>query len=81
MPMFGGEGGCHGLVDAVELASAIVCHGANLDKAAQIYYGGAWKRCNDAVKRSRARFFILHRPMSEWRELAEKKASPSIGRI
>lgn len=77
MPIFGGEGGCHALFDAVELVSAVVRHEDDMDKAMKMYYEAAWRRCNGAVKRSRGRFYVLHRPMSEWRELAERKASSS----
>jgi monooxygenase len=45
-----------------------------LEKAIEVYYDGAWRRCQDAVKRSRQRFYTLHRPMSEWREIAEKRS-------
>lgn len=75
MPIFGGEGGCHALVDAVELAAAILrqdVHG--LDRVISAYYDGAWKRCSDAVRRSKGRFFVLHRPIAEWRQLAAKKS-------
>ncbi|KAL4738142.1 hypothetical protein BDV11DRAFT_216166 [Aspergillus similis] len=75
MPIFGGEGGCHALVDAVELAAALLHQDDGLDKVISTYYNGAWKRCSDAVRRSKGRFFVLHRPMAEWRELAEKKAA------
>ncbi len=73
MPIFGGEGGCHALVDAVELAVSLAHHHGHLEKTIAAYYDGAWRRCNDAVRRSRARFHILHRPMTEWKEIAEKK--------
>lgn len=75
MPIFGGEGGCHALVDAVELADALVRHRDDFDQAMQVYYEAAWKRSHDAVKRSKARFFVLHRPISQWREMAEKRTS------
>ncbi|KAL3460149.1 hypothetical protein BJX64DRAFT_290629 [Aspergillus heterothallicus] len=74
MPIFGGEGGCHALVDAVELAAALRQRDEGLDSVISSYYNGAWKRGTDAVRRSKGRFFVLHRPMAEWRELAEKKA-------
>lgn len=79
MPIFGGEGGCHALVDAVELAGALVRHQDDLDQAIQTYYEEAWKWSHDAVKRSKGRFYVLHRPISEWREIAEKKALSSGG--
>ncbi|KAL2800341.1 hypothetical protein BJX66DRAFT_332481 [Aspergillus keveii] len=77
MPIFGGEGGNHAIVDGVELAKAlenIKKEKGELEKAIEVYYEGAWRRCQDAVKRSRQRFYTLHRPMSEWREIAEKRS-------
>lgn len=73
MPIFGGEGGNHALVDAVELAEALMGKEGELDAAVTGYYDRAWRRCQEAVRRSRQRFFQLHRPMREWMEIAEKK--------
>ena len=72
MPIFGGEGGNHALLDSVELAASIASN-LNLEEAVATYYDGAARRCQDAVRRSRARFYVLHRPMVEWREIAEKR--------
>ncbi|KAI4861656.1 FAD-dependent monooxygenase [Hypoxylon rubiginosum] len=80
MPIFGGEGGNHALVDGVELAAALRDGLSHLDKAVAAYYDGAWRRCHDAVRRSKGRFYVLHRPIAEWRELAEKKVSMSSSR-
>ena len=75
MPIFGGEGGNHALVDGVELALAVTgaAAGGDLDTAVATYYAGAWRRCQEAVRRSRQRFYMLHRPMAEWREIAERR--------
>ncbi|KAF4200327.1 hypothetical protein CNMCM8927_003505 [Aspergillus lentulus] len=75
MPIFGGEGGNHGLVDGVELADTIVKAKEDLSQAVIAYYDKAWKRCHEAVRRSKQRFYLLHRPMAEWREIARKKKS------
>ncbi|KAL2834293.1 FAD-dependent monooxygenase [Aspergillus cavernicola] len=80
MPIFGGEGGNHALVDGVELAGALLeeIEGGGgwadegLARAIGVYYDGAWRRCQDAVRRSRQRFYQLHRPMSEWVEIKQK---------
>ncbi|KAL4874948.1 hypothetical protein BJY04DRAFT_233200 [Aspergillus karnatakaensis] len=78
MPIFGGEGGCHALMDAVELAAALYHQGDGLERVISTYYDGAWKRCGDAVRRSKGRFSVLHRPIAEWRQLAEKKSAVSV---
>ncbi|KAL4927644.1 FAD-dependent oxidoreductase [Aspergillus undulatus] len=76
MPIFGGEGGNHALVDGVELARKLVeviRRGEDVQEAVKAYYDGAWRRCVDAVRRSKQRFYQLHRPISEWVEIAEKQ--------
>ncbi|EFR03596.1 FAD binding domain-containing protein [Nannizzia gypsea CBS 118893] len=78
MPIFGGEGGNHALLDGVELSNAIVTAMASTEKdywskAVASYYSSAWKRSQEAVRRSTQRFFLLHRPAADWREIAEKK--------
>ena len=65
MPIFGGEGGNHALLDSVELAASIASN-SNLEEVVATYYDGAARRCQDAVRRSRARFYVLHRLMVEW---------------
>lgn len=75
MPIFGGEGGNHAIVDGVQLARAIAGSVGNLDQAVAAYYDGAWKRCQEATRRSKQRFYMLHRPIAEWRSIAERKAS------
>lgn len=79
MPIFGGEGGNHALLDAVELSRAIVDRWSCSDDtilgdAVRAYYETAFSRCYEAVRRSKQRFFQLHRPMAEWKELAERQA-------
>ncbi|OJI79836.1 hypothetical protein ASPTUDRAFT_939265 [Aspergillus tubingensis CBS 134.48] len=78
MPIFGGEGGCHALVDAVELAASLVRQDDGLESLMSSYYDGAWQRCSDAVRRSKGRFSVLHRPIAEWRQLAEKKGGVRV---
>ncbi|KAA8646855.1 hypothetical protein EYZ11_008636 [Aspergillus tanneri] len=73
MPIFGGEGGNHALVDGVELAAAVTGAGSDLALGIRSYYDQAWKRSQDAVRRSKQRFYALHRPMAEWREISQKK--------
>lgn len=75
MPIFGGEGGNHAILDGVELAQAIVKNDGEVHAAIQEFYAGSFKRCQDAVKRSRQRFFVLHRPIDQWLEIAAKMAS------
>ncbi|KAI1098428.1 FAD-dependent monooxygenase [Jackrogersella minutella] len=73
MPIFGGEGGNHAMVDSIELVQAVVDSNGDLAKAVEEYYSVAFKRCAEAVKRSRQRFFVLHRPMADWYEIARKR--------
>ncbi|KAF3481324.1 uncharacterized protein GIQ15_04083 [Arthroderma uncinatum] len=72
MPIFGGEGGNHALVDSVEFTAAVTSN-SDLEKAVAAYYDGSIRRCQDAVRRSRSRFYVLHRPMAEWQDIAEKR--------
>lgn len=72
MPIFIGEGGNHALVDSVELAAAMVKE-ANVERAVALYYERAVRRCQEAVRRSRLRFYVLHRPIAEWRDIARKR--------
>lgn len=81
MPIFGGEGGNHAIVDGVELARGLEGvmgkkggrGGDDVRGAIGAYYNKAWRRSQDAVKRSKQRFYQLHRPISEWEEIAEKQ--------
>ena len=75
MPIFGGEGGNHAILDSIELANVLADEEKNLKQAVAAYYNGAWRRCQEAVKRSRQRFYLLHRPIAEWREMAGKMRS------
>ncbi|KAK2596150.1 hypothetical protein QQS21_006427 [Conoideocrella luteorostrata] len=72
MPIFGGEGGNHALLDGVEVASAIL-NNTSLEQATSSYYDKACCRVQGAVKRSKTRFYVLHRPMVEWQDIAEKR--------
>ena len=49
--IFGGEGGNHALVDGVELAEMIAKY-SDVSEAVSQYYGLAFKRCSEAVRRS-----------------------------
>ena len=81
MPMFGGEGGNHALLDGVQLARALRACGAwrggagsakaEIEGAVRAFYDGAYGRCQDAVRRCRQRFGLLHRPIQEWKKLGE----------
>ncbi|KAL4979819.1 hypothetical protein BDW66DRAFT_167706 [Aspergillus desertorum] len=77
MPIFGGEGGNHAIFDGIELARVLEgVWGRSMGEvqaAIGKYYDKSWRRCNDAVKRSKQRFYQLHRPISEWIEIAEKQ--------
>ena len=81
MPIFGGEGGNHAMLDGVELSRLFVARsrdgngqalrGEDLELIVRQFYDGAYKRCQDAVRRCRQRFALLHRPLDEWRHLGE----------
>ena len=75
MPMFGGEGGNHALLDGIELARGMRDGTSNgkveLETTVHAFYDGAYPRCQDAVRRCRQRFGLLHRPIKEWQKLAE----------
>ncbi|GAB7352931.1 hypothetical protein MBLNU459_g3513t1 [Dothideomycetes sp. NU459] len=75
MPIFGGEGGNHAIMDAVELAEAISASRSDNATAVTTYYEGAAPRTSDAIRRTRQRFIVMHRPLSQWKDLAEKKKS------
>ncbi|KAI2785669.1 FAD-dependent monooxygenase nscC [Penicillium oxalicum] len=55
-----------------ELAEAMAKQ-TSVDRAVEAYYEVAARRCQEAVRRSRSRFYVLHRPISEWRDIAEKR--------
>lgn len=81
MPIFGGEGGNHAMLDGVEFSRLFVARSrekqgqALRDEDVEIilrqFYDGAYQRCRDAVRRCRQRFDLLHRPLTEWRHLGE----------
>ncbi|KAH8658374.1 hypothetical protein BX600DRAFT_482716 [Xylariales sp. PMI_506] len=73
MPIFGGEGGNHAIVDAVELAEAIAAAPSDHAAAVAAFYKVAAPRTADAIRRTRQRFHIMHRPLAEWMDLAERK--------
>ena len=78
MPIFGGEGGNHALLDAVEFVRELVGKGGpdekrGLEEVVNGYYDSAYRRTQGAVRRCRQRFLLLHRPIEQWRELAVKR--------
>ncbi|KAL8817228.1 MAG: hypothetical protein Q9223_003895 [Gallowayella weberi] len=75
MPIFGGEGGNHALLDAVEFVRELVgsVGKEGLEDVANGYYDSAYRRTQGAVRRCRQRFLLLHRPIEQWRELAVKR--------
>jgi monooxygenase len=80
MPIFGGEGGNHAILDGVDLFRAIQAEGNGRDKndlraseveaIAQTFYDTALGRSQDAVKRCVQRFSAFHRPIQEWKKIA-----------
>ncbi|EPS31129.1 hypothetical protein PDE_06084 [Penicillium oxalicum 114-2] len=58
--------------NSTELAEAMAKQ-TSVDRAVEAYYEVAARRCQEAVRRSRSRFYVLHRPISEWRDIAEKR--------
>lgn len=87
MPIFGGEGGNHALLDGVELfravraqcasasssssSNGVLLGAAQVDAAARAFYDGAVRRGQDAVRRCVQRFSGFHKPMAEWEKVAE----------
>ncbi|QKX52962.1 uncharacterized protein TRUGW13939_00033 [Talaromyces rugulosus] len=80
MPIFGGEGGNHAILDGVDLFRAIQAASDGRDKndlragevevIAQTFYDTALGRSQDAVKRCVQRFSAFHRPIQEWKKIA-----------
>lgn len=78
MPIFGGEGGNHAILDGVELAALVtgrVC-GASLttDDAEAVIWefnDGAHQRGQAAVRRCMQRFSQFHQSMEKWNKVAE----------
>lgn len=80
MPIFGGEGGNHALLDGVELfkliracldsAGSRVLAPAQVIPLVQKFYDGNLQRSQDAVKRCVQRFSGFHKPMEEWLKVA-----------
>jgi monooxygenase len=81
MPIFGGEGGNHAILDGVELFRAIQAkdygremrelRAGEVETIAQTFYDMALGRSQDAVKRCVQRFSTFHRPIQEWKKIAE----------
>ena len=76
MPIFGGEGGNHAMLDAVELVAMITEGKAGLSdtNVADIirkFYDGAYQRGQGAVKRCLQRFSQFHQPIGGWKKVAE----------
>lgn len=85
MPIFGGEGGNHAILDGVELVETIVARKKEMlaaeDVATSIreFYDGAHQRGQDAVRRCAQRFSQFHQPMSKWKKVAEMAAKKDAG--
>lgn len=76
MPIFGGEGGNHAILDAVELAATIAEKKAgfsntNVTDIIHSFYDVAYQRGQGAVKRCLQRFLQFHQPMGGWKRVAE----------
>ncbi|KAF1360704.1 FAD-dependent monooxygenase [Lizonia empirigonia] len=76
MPIFGGEGGNHAMLDAVELSAMITEKKTDLSdtdvaKIIRKFYDGAYQRGQGAVKRCLQRFSQFHQPISGWKKVAE----------
>lgn len=85
MPIFGGEGGNHAILDGVELFRTIqanngdregnVLRGSEVETIAQLFYDTAIQRGQDAVRRCVQRFSSFHKPIQEWIKIAEMSKS------
>lgn len=81
MPIFGGEGGNHALLDGVNLAKLVCARldppGGNGQGSAEVkalvqeFYDGNLQRSQDAVRRCVQRFSSFHKPVKEWLHVAE----------
>lgn len=77
MPIFGGEGGNHALLDGVELFRHIChAHGGALGAPAvealiQAYNKQAGPRGREAVQRCTRNFSRFHQPIDGWKKVAE----------
>lgn len=73
MPIFAGEGGNHGLLDGVELASALADAGmqnvADAVKAGRKFYDGAVERWYHGIEASEKRLESIHRTREEWEQV------------
>lgn len=84
MPIFGGEGGNHAMLDAVELVAMITEGKAGLSdtNVADIihkFYDGAYQRGQGAVKRCLQRFSQFHQPIGGWKKVAEMAMKRGAG--
>ncbi|KFA72839.1 hypothetical protein S40288_09934 [Stachybotrys chartarum IBT 40288] len=77
MPIFGGEGGNHAILDSVELFKIISARwtetliAGDVRTVIQDFYNGAYQRGQDAVKRCAQRFSQFHQPIEKWEKVAE----------
>ncbi|KAI4727451.1 hypothetical protein E4T49_04790 [Aureobasidium sp. EXF-10728] len=77
MPIFGGEGGNHAILDTVELIGLISAKNggglssADVEQVVHAFNDGAHQRGQDAVKRCTQRFTQFHQPMSKWKMVAK----------
>ena len=85
MPIFGGEGGNHAILDGVELFRVIrskygdqrgkVVPGLEIENIVKVFYDGSIQRGQDAVKRCVQRFSGFHKPIQEWMKIAHMSKS------
>ncbi|KAI4718445.1 hypothetical protein E4T48_05290 [Aureobasidium sp. EXF-10727] len=77
MPIFGGEGGNHAILDAVELVELIGTKSgggispADVEQVVHAFNDAAHQRGQDAVNRCTQRFTQFHQPMSKWKMVAK----------
>lgn len=81
MPIFGGEGGNHAILDGVELSRAVrancgdgqarVLGEKQVEAVVREFYDGALQRGQDAARRCVQRFSGFHKPIGEWLKVAE----------
>lgn len=80
MPIFGGEGGNHAVLDGVELFRKIrdeweargkALGPAGVSAATRAFYDGAAQRGREAVQRCTRRFSSFHQSIGAWEKVAE----------
>lgn len=89
MPIFGGEGGNHAMLDGVELFRTIrarygdkeakLLRAGEVDAIVQAFYDAALQRSQDAVRRCVQRFSTFHKPIQQWEKVAEMSKAKNSG--